>query len=381
MAEAGETGAERRPSKLVRRLPILAPALVSLIAGLWTGLLRLGFDLPQPRSDFAALHGAVFVLGFLGTQIGLERAVALRRGWTYAVPAAAGAGSLWLILGLPDQVGQALLAAGGVMLVVVSIAIHRIQPAWHNAIMGLGALAWAVGAIVWLAGEPLYDAVPWLAAFLVLTIVGERLELSRTVRPPEAARAALVLAVAVFLAGAAASMWLPDAGYRLAGAGLIAQALWLARFDVARRTVRMGGATRFMAVALIAGYVWLAAAGVTWLANGAPAAGGFTYDAMLHTIFVGFVFSMIFAHAPVIVPSVLGVALPYRRSMYLPLALLHAGLALRLAGDLSSAADIVRAGGAISEVAIVLYLALAAASAVRHRRERAATAARRASGT
>ena len=33
------------------------------------------------------------------------------------------------------------------------------------------------------------------------------------------------------------------------------------------------------------------------------------YDAMLHSIFLGFVFSMIFAHAPIILPTITGLAI------------------------------------------------------------------------
>ena len=66
-----------RPSRLMRRLPLLALALVALLFGLWAGLLRLGFDLAPLRPALAADHGPLLVLGFLGTQIGLERAVAL----------------------------------------------------------------------------------------------------------------------------------------------------------------------------------------------------------------------------------------------------------------------------------------------------------------
>lgn len=361
----------RRRSRLLRRLPLLALALVSLLAGLWAGLLRLGIDLPPLRSGLAALHGPLLVLGFLGTQIGLERAVALRRSWPYLVPATAGAGALWLILGLPEQAGQVLLAAAGVLLVAVFVALHRLQPSWHNTVMGLGALAWAIGALIWLFDATLLDVVPWLAAFLILTIVGERLELSRTSRPPAAARVALLAAVAVFLAGVTLTMWWPGTGIRVAGAGLLAQALWLGRFDVARRTVRMHGATRYMALALIAGFVWLAVAAVVWIAQGALTGGGFAYDAMLHAIFVGFVFSMIFAHAPVIVPAVLGVALPFRESFYVPLVLLHGGLVVRLLGDAAGREAAWRWGGVINELAIVLYLALAASSAMRHRGARA----------
>jgi hypothetical protein len=357
-----------RPSRLVRRLPLLALALVALVAGLWAGLLRLGLDLPQLRPPLAAEHGPLLVLGFLGTQIGLERAVALRRGWAYVAPAAAGAGALWLIVGLPADAGRALLALGGLVLCGVFVAVHRLQPSWHNVVMGLGAVAWLVGALIWLAGAVMTTVVPWLAAFLVLTIVGERLELSRTRRPSPAARATLLAAVSVFAAGVVLSGPWPEVGVRLAGAGLVAQALWLARHDVARRTVRVPGATRYMAVALIAGYVWLAVAGVVWLEAGTLRGGGFAYDAMVHAIFLGFVFSMVFAHAQVIVPAVLGVRLPYAAAMYVPLVALHVSLVIRLLGDATASVAAWRWGGVLNEASIVAFLAVAVVCAVRARR-------------
>jgi hypothetical protein len=356
--------AVRRPA--LRRLPFLAMAAVALLAGLWAGLLRLGLDLPTLRPELAADHGILLVLGFLGTQIGLERAVALGRGWTYLAPAAAGAGALWLLVGLPQEAGQAILVFGGAVLVLVFVEVHRIQPSWHNLVMGLGAAAWLVGAAIWLADGTMTTVVPWLAAFLVLTIVGERLELSRMGRPPRSAIALLLGVVAVFLAGlVVATAGAGDLGIRLAGIGLFGQAVWLARYDVARRTIRVAGATRYMAAALIAGYFWLAVAGIAWIAGGALTGGGFEYDAMVHTIFLGFVFSMIFAHAAIIVPAVLEVPLPWRPGFYLPLALLHLGLAVRVIGDLAESTTAWRLGGIVDEAAILLFLAMAVVSSVR----------------
>lgn len=354
----------------MRRLPLLALAVVSLIAGLWAGLLRLGLDLPALDSNLAVMHGPLMVFGFLGTQIGLERAVALRRPWPYLIPAGAGAGALWLLLGLPEVVGQAALAASGVLLVLVFVVVHRIEASWHNTVMGLGALAWAIGAIAWLGGAATYRIVPWLAAFLVLTIVGERLELSRMARPPGQSRSLLLGGVVVFLVGLVVAWPQPEIGIRIAGVGLLAQVLWLLRCDIARRTIKQTGATRYMAAALLAGYFWLLLGALLWIFGGALVGGGFSYDAMLHTIFVGFVFSMIFAHAPVIVPAVLGVKLPYRPSFYVPLMLLHVGMVIRVVGDWSENIHLWQCGGVINEVAIVLYLALAASSAVRARGKR-----------
>lgn len=363
------TGPSKQPSRLIRRLPLLLMAVVCLVAGLWSGLLRMGVDLPLLRPQLAALHGPLMVLGFLGTQIGLERAVALRRGWTYLIPALAGAGALWLLFGLPERVGQCALLVAGVLLVLVFVVVHRIEASWHNAIMGLGAAAWAVGVIVWISGGAMAEVVPWLAAFLILTIVGERLELSRMARPPGQSRALLLGGVMVFIAGLVIAFPLPTIGLQIAGVGLLAQVIWLLRCDIARRTIKHTGATRYMAAALLAGYFWLAIGGLMWIFYAPLTGGGYAYDVMLHTIFVGFVFSMIFAHAPVIIPAVLGVKLPYRASFYLPLFLLHAGMLIRLIGAASERSELWRTGGILNEIAIVLYLALAASSAVRARKK------------
>src|SRR5207247_5171205 len=96
-------------------------------------------------------------------------------------------------------------------------------------------------------------------------------------------------------------------GPRLVGVGLMAVALWLLRYDVAWRSLRRVGLARFNGTALLLGYVWLGAAGLVWLL-GSERVGGFWYDAMLHSVFLGFAFSMIFAHAPTIVPGSRGSA-------------------------------------------------------------------------
>jgi hypothetical protein len=77
------------------------------------------------------------------------------------------------------------------------------------------------------------------------------------------------------------------------------------QYDIARRTVWRTGLTRFIAVCLRSGYGWLSVGGVlTW--RFASVLAGPYYDAMLHAIFVGFVVTMIFGHAPIILPAILG---------------------------------------------------------------------------
>jgi len=186
----------------------------------------------------------------------------------------------------------------------------------------------AVGcAAAWLAGNAaLFHGLnpsAWWIAFFALTIGAERLELSRYLKRGAAARAsfaALVLGLLV------TPPW-----ERAMGVVLAALALWLLRFDLARITVRQSGLPRYVAVCLLAGYFWLAL-------GGALAALGVARDAALHAVFVGFVFSMVFGHAPIILPAVLRTAFPYHPVLYAPLALLHASLALRVAGAVAPGA-------------------------------------------
>jgi hypothetical protein len=347
----------------IRRAPLVALGVTALFAGLWGGLLRLGLSVSPAGGHLAELHGPLMTLGFLGTLISLERAVALGRPWGFAAPLASGAGALAAAAGAPGAFGPALLAFAAAILLVEHVLIDRLHRTAHNSVMALGALAWLAAALIWLVGDDTARFVPLLAGFLVLTIVGERLELSRLRGLGESRRAPLLAAIALLAGGLALSIPAEDAGIRLAGAGLLAQAVWLTRYDIARRTVHGTGVTRFMAVALLAGYAWLGIAGALWMGRGLTP-GGFAYDAQLHALFLGFVMSMVFAHAPVIVPAVLRVRLPFRRRFYVHLALLHASLALRIVGgDLAGNLRLWQWGGVAGELAIVLFL-IATASAI-----------------
>jgi hypothetical protein len=359
----------RRSARSVWAAPVIAFGVLALLAGLWAGLLRLGLAVPAGHADLAELHGVLMPLGFLGTLIAAERAVALRQGWAWWCPAASGIGALWLVAGLPASTGQVLIAVAGFGLLAVFAELHRIQPSWHNAVQAAGAACWGVAGLLWLAGRDLSVLASWLAGFLVLTIAGERLELSRLVALSARGRVLFLAAIGVLLAGLALAVPDQAAGVRVAGVGLLGLTAWLATHDIVRRTIRMHGVTRYMAVALAAGYGWLAVAGGLWLGVG-RLVDGRAYDAMLHAVFLGFVFSMVFAHAPVIVPAVLRVHFPYHPIVYLPLGLLHASLALRLVGG-DAAGDTLswQVGGILNEVAILLFLALTATMVIRARRQ------------
>ncbi|MFG1851750.1 hypothetical protein ACGFJT_07915 [Actinomadura geliboluensis] len=361
------------PRLAARRLPLLAGALLSLIAGLWGALTLLDVGVPLPRTAFAQQHGPLMALGFLGTLISLERAVALGRPWAYASPALAGLGALTTAAGFAAP-GRVLLTAAGGWLVAVYIAVlgrrtdRPPAPTHHHsneelrplAVQTAGAVAWYAAGLLWIGGRGVGDIVPWLAAFLVLTIAGERLELARVAFLGRRASDGLVATAALIGAGAVVSVWWAEPGWRLTGLGMAALAGWLAVHDIARRTVRGTGLPRFAAACLLAGYAWLAAAGTIWLIAGRP--GGGAYDAALHAVFLGFVMSMVFGHAPVILPAVLRIRLPYHPVLYAPLVLLHASLLLRVGGDLAGSSAARTAGGVLGEVSLLLFGACAVAA-------------------
>jgi hypothetical protein len=201
--------------------------------------------------------------------------------------------------------------------------------------------------------------LPWLAGFLVLTIAGERLELARLAMGPSAGPTLVLLATGLLAATVASLLW-PVAGYPPLGLSLVGLTGWLLYHDVARRTIRSVGLTRFMAASMLAGYSWVLVAGATWLLHGEALEGG-AYDVVVHATFLGFTISMIMAHAPVILPAVLRRPLPYRRVLWAPLVLLHASLVLRLwLGDALHARLARQVGGALNVAALLLFFGLAA---------------------
>ncbi len=334
----------------------LVPALLTLLAALWAGLLRMGWRWPVVQRGWVAEHGVLMIPVFFGGLISLERAVALRRRWAWLAPLLHGAAGLVLVLGGRALWAIPLLLGGAMIFVAMFVVIVRQHWAAYTVLMALAVSFLAIGDGLWgLLGWPVYRVVFWWVAFLVLTIAAERLELGRLQRLSRGAQAAFWGATALVVVGLAA----PAAGVRLIGAGFVALALWLLRYDVSRKTVRLKGLPRFAALCLLSGYIWLAVGGLWMLAQGAQAA-GLAYDGMLHAVLVGFVFSMIFGHAPIIFPSMLGRLAVFHRRLYVPLWGLHASLALRLLGDAFRLPALRRWGGLLGALFIVLFLVLMA---------------------
>lgn len=352
--------------KNILRGAVLVTVALALLGGLGSGLARLGWPMDPLSRDWIIVHGPLMICGFLGTLIALERAVALaaRYPWSVAVPLVNAIGALLLLLMRDAPAARLLLTAGSLGLVMLFGVMLRLHPSRDVVIMAAGALCLLAGNGRWLAGAPVYEVVHLWTAFLILTIVGERLELSRVRRLTPTAENLLTISVGVYLAGVALTIFNLDAGIRVLGGGAVLMAAWLLHYDIARRTIRQNGLPRFIAACLIIGYLWLGFGGAAAIWYGVVFAGPH-YALILHAFLLGFVFSMIFGHAPIILPALTGLRVSYTPLFFGHLILLHVTLVYRMIGNLTGDMVIRQQGGLLNVTAVLLFMAVTAITVVR----------------
>ena len=355
------------PRMRLLRAALLVSAVAGLLLGMWAGLVRLGWPWPPwlPQQPLAPvlpmLHGPLMACGFLGTLIGVERAVGTGKPWAYLGPALVAVGVLLALLGAPAGLGPLTVTLGSVIVTLVLIGLARLHPANFTVTMAAGGSAWVAGNLLWFLGWPLYVAALWWIGFLVLTIAGERLELSRMLKLTPRTQGLFTAGVALLGAGLLLGLVNYYAATLLVGAALIGLALWLSVYDIARRRLKAGGQARFGATALLSGYLWLGIGGALLLWHPGQMAGPY-YDAALHSIFLGFVFAMILAHAPIVFPAVLGIPMTFSTIFYAPLVLLNLSLLLRVAGDLTGWWQGRLWGGLLNAIVLLAFLAVTATS-------------------
>lgn len=355
-----------KPVRFIPRVLLLLTVAIALLGGLGSGLARLGWQMDSLSQNWILVHGPLMICGFLGTLICLERAVALasRYRWSMVVPVINAAGAAALLLSRDAVVARLLLTAGSLGLLILFMLMLRLHPSRDMVIMASGTGCWVIGNSLWLARQPVYQVVHLWTAFLILTIVGERLELSRVRRLTPSSEYRLMLTVTIYLAGILLTIFNLDWGIRLLGFGAVLIAVWLLHYDIARRTIHQEGLARYIAACLLIGYVWLGVGGVIGIWKGALYAGP-DYAAMLHAFLLGFVFSMIFGHAPIILPAITCLRLNYSPLFYGHLILLHAALIYRTYGSLTLDFTAQRWGGLLNVVAILLFMTVTVGSILR----------------
>jgi hypothetical protein len=339
-------------------LLLLPLIMLAALTGIWAGWFRLGWIGVTPPA--IGEHGAIMVGSFLGTLISLERAAALKNPWVYVVPLLSALSLVAFWAGL-QPLAYTLLIMGSLGFTgIMGYFLYKYSE-FYFIVLFAGAVCWLVGNIMLVMWRMYPVAVSWWMAFLLLTITAERLELSRYLPFTTLKKNLLSLGLICYSIGLL--MPFHGAGQSITAAGMMSIALWLLTYDMALKSVKKEGVHRYSGILLITGYGWLLVTGLLMLSGDLV---GPLYDAALHSFFVGFVFSMIFAHAPIILPAVLGKPLkPYHPVLYLWFVLLELSLAVRIWANLDSAYELRKWAGMVNGLAILFFFVTMAVLMVR----------------
>lgn len=332
----------------IKKIAVIPFVLIGLVTGILAGLYRIGWiDL---SASYAGQHGGLMVGSFLGTLICLERAVVIKKKLIFLIPLVAGLSGLLFLLNM-NMPAKAALVLAGIGLTSMFIYFYRKTKETYHLVMLAGALCWLTGNVLLLVKQLYPAATTWWIGFLFLTIAGERLELTRFLPVTRLKRFILFLSLGLFITSLVVPFhtW----GKYLFASGLIVAAIWLLKYDMAGKSLKREGLSRYSGTALISGYVWLLISGLFFLKGEMT---GYLYDAALHTFFIGFVFSMIFAHGPIILPGIAGIHFkPYHPLLYVWLILLHLSLATRIGADLAFNVDLRMWSGMINAIVILAF--------------------------
>lgn len=325
---------------------ILPIVLLSSVLGIWSGLQRIGWNLPL--NNYSGFHGSLMVGSFLGTLICLERTITNSNKKFLILPFVCSLSFLFFIIRQPE-ISYWILLLSGIGLCYIYFKLYLQFNEVYLLIMLCGALCWSIGNVILIKTSFYPQAVTWWIAFLFFTVSAERIELSRYLQLSNTRKVILLILLAVFIIG----IFVPfhEAGGFIIAFSFIGTSIWLLVNDMASRSIMKEGQHRYSGILLLTGYVWLAVSG---LFMGYGAYWGLLYDATLHTFFLGFVFSMIFAHAPIILPGVLGIPIkPFNRYLYIWFYLLQITLILRVTGILIVDTSLKQIGGLLNGISIL----------------------------
>jgi hypothetical protein len=304
---------------------------VFLILGLFTGFSRFGL-IYFPLSFH---HGVLMLNGFAGGVITVERLLSKPN-------------DRWILIGLILLIsGLTLYLMGfefGLLLVAANIAILFLKETYvliekqsQNGVYQLvGLLSWFIGNLKFYQNGFYPAAVPFFIVFILMLIVGTRL-----CKMGKEDVIGLVLSFAIFF-----SFWLGFHGYGQAiyGVGLALLGIRLAYLEIKNGSKHL--------LALVVAYCWLLITGISSLFSDHIL---YSYDLVLHALFLGFFFSMIFINAPDALLKKLGLESlkTYPNFWVLFLAF---GLIIRLiVGDLFQVQVARNVGGFLNLLTIILY--------------------------
>jgi hypothetical protein len=332
-----------------RRLVFMLFPIVGLVFGLLAGWLRIGWFIPV--YGLAGFHGVLMLGGFLGSLICFDKAVATKKNWAFLVPACSGL-SVVAFLFNQATLGYSLQIAASLGLVFIYIFLAKKTEENNTLLMLIGAMCWLAGNVLLFQTHFYPTVFPWWIAFILFTIVGERLELSGFLPVPKWNKYLLIILLLVTLIG----FMLPyhGMGRTVTASGIMALALWLLRFDLARTLLKKKRQYLYTGLSLTFGYVWLFASGLFMIFVNS---GAFAFDALLHSYFLGFAISMVMAHGPIIFPSLLNkTGHRFHSVLWLWMGVFQVSVAVRILADLQEIPLLRKWAGMINGLIILVFL-------------------------
>jgi len=289
--------------------------------------------------------------GFLTTLIALEKTIPLKRTGLLIIPLLSALTLLMAVNGC-YYVGLAFLLAGSIGLFCVQGFYFIRYPHERSIILMLiGACCLVMGNTMLIRNQFYPAAFPWWMGFVLFTIVGERMELSKFLPVSNRAKAILMTLLAFFPLG----VLLPfhHTGKYFSGIALIGISVWMMRNDVIQIGLRKEGLVKYSSFALLLANSFLLLEGIFLVVLPNTL---YAYDILVHVFFVGYGITMIFAHGPIILPAVLGLKdKPYHPALYVCVILLHSSLLFRIVADSLMLNQGRKYSGAITGIAILLY--------------------------
>lgn len=343
---------------ILKRFPFVLLALMCLIFGFLTGLNRIGWSIFA--SPATAHHGAIMIGGFLGTLIALEKLIPLKNRILFLVPVLSGGSLVLFLLNFPYAAMTMLLCASFFLCCIFAFYLYKHRELQY-VMMLLGAISWFIGNTLLLTKKMYPLSFPWWLGFILFVIIGERLEITKFLPVTGKQKSVVFFFLLLYFISCLVSFH--GIGNIISGVALIGISVWLLRYDIIRISISKTLLTKYVAMALLCGYVALMLCGIFFITmKGSLLA----YDALIHTFFLGFTFSMIFAHGPIILPGVLGISVkPYHKIFYVWLILLQVSWLVRVYADVRHYYDLRSYTGLVSMTAILGYFISLAALTIK----------------
>ncbi|GIW22650.1 MAG: hypothetical protein KatS3mg068_1657 [Candidatus Sericytochromatia bacterium] len=337
-------------------IPFLLLAIFNIVIGILIGLYRSGWQINFVNQDIVYLHGPIMINGFLLTLINLERTVAIRKKVAFIGAFLSGISFFLLFLEVDQLIIKFLILLSSFNLIFIYLYALKIDKEIHIYIQIMGTCFLIIGNILWIYNYYFTHISLWWISFLLFTISGERLELSKLKNFSNTSKKIFILSILLTTSSLFLSFYSYNISTRILGISFFIIMLWFFKYDIALNMLKNNSLTRFIAICIINGYLWLGISSMIIIINGQFIIGNFLYDAFLHSFFLGFVISMIFAHAPIIFPAILRIKINYSHIFYTHLVFLNISIITRIIADIMNLYYLLKISTILNSMAILLFL-------------------------